>query len=124
MDTTTETTPDTKAAPATAPEQAAKDPLDLGKLTPEEQGSLMKIKQESAQYLAKIGEFEVMKARLLGKLDQMDKEGQTIMDSISKRLGLDAGQQWVAMQDGSIRLVEPPGAGQTQVVQAGAPPAS
>jgi mannose-6-phosphate isomerase class I len=112
METTTETT---------VPEPETKDPLDLGKLTPEEQGSLMKIKGDSAQYLVKIGEFEVMKARLLGKLDQMDKEGQAIMDSISKRLGLDPGQQWVAMQDGAIRLVEPPG---TSQAQAEATPAS
>ena len=118
METTTETTVP-ESAPA--PEQAVKDPLDLGKLTPEEQGSLMKIKGDSAQYLVKIGEFEVMKARLLGKLDQMDKEGQAIMDSISRRLGLDPGQQWVAMQDGAIRLVEPPG---TSQAQAEATPAS
>ena len=113
METTTDTTPE--ETPTPAPEaQEAKDPSDLGKLTPEEQTSLMKIKQESAQYLAKIVEFEVMKARLLGKLDQMDKEMQTIMDSISKRLNVDPGQQWAAMHDGTIRLVQAPGGGQTQ----------
>jgi len=84
---------------------------DIGRLTPEEQQLLTKLKQDSAQYLNKIGEFEVMKARLLGKLDEMDKEGQEVMDAISKRLGLQPGQQWVAMLDGSIRLVAPPNQG-------------
>ena len=113
METTTETTPEATAAPTSSPE-AQKDPTDLGTLTPEEQSALIKIKQDSQQYLAKIGEFEVMKARLLGKLDQMDKEGQAIMDSISKRLNLNPGQQWAAQLDGTIRLVTPPNQGQAQ----------
>jgi hypothetical protein len=106
METTTETPTET---PVT--EEAAKDPNDLGKLTPEEQGALLKIKGESAQYLAKIGEFEVMKARLLHKLNQMDGEGQAIMGAISARLGLTEGQQWVALQDGTLRLVDQPEGG-------------
>jgi hypothetical protein len=44
----------------------------------------------------------------------MEQEGQDIMGAISKRLGLDSGQQWVAMLDGTIRLVTPPGESQTQ----------
>jgi hypothetical protein len=125
METPTEDTP-TNAAAAAPPPEAEKDPSDLGRLTPEEQGALVKIKQDSAQYLAKIGEFEVMKARILGKLDQMDKEGQSIMDSISKRLGLNPGQQWAAQLDGTIRLVTPPGPGQAQQapVQAKSAPVS
>jgi hypothetical protein len=107
METTTETPTET---PVT--EEAAKDPNDLGKLTPEEQGALLKIKAESAQYLAKIGEFEVMKARLLHKLNQMDAEGQAIMGAISTRLGLTEGQQWAAHQDGTLHLINAPGGGQ------------
>jgi hypothetical protein len=91
-----------------------KDPSELGKLTPEEQQTLTRLKQDTAQYLNKIGEFEVMKARLMNKLEAMEQEGQGVMEAISKRLGLEPGKQWVAMLDGTIRLVSPPGEGQTQ----------
>jgi len=114
METTTETTdtptPEPEVQEAAASEEA-KDPNDLGKMTPEEQGAILKIKQESQQYLAKLGEFDVMKARLLKKLEEMDAEGQAIMGAISQRLGLKEGEQWVAHQDGTIRRVPAPGGG-------------
>jgi hypothetical protein len=78
---------------------------EIGKLTPEEQQKLMSLKHDTTQYLNKLGEFEVMKARILNKLDLMEGEGQAVMSAISKRLGLEPGQQWVAMLDGSIQLV-------------------
>jgi len=100
METTTETT----ETPTTT--EAPKDPTDLGKMTPEEQTAILKLKQESQGYLAKIGEFEVMKARLLNKLESLDAEGQAILGAISQRLGLKAGEQWAAQQDGTIRLIQ------------------
>ena len=85
-----------------------KNTNEIGKLTPEEQQTLTKLKQDTAQYLNKIGEFEVMKARIMNKLESMEQEGQSIMDAISKRLGLNPGQQWVAMLDGTVQLVAAP----------------
>lgn len=84
----------------------------LGKLTPEEQGALVAIRQESQQLLAKVGEHEVLKTRILAKLDELDEKGQGLINQISQRFGLEAGQQWVALQDGTVRLVNPPAAGQ------------
>lgn len=108
MEPTTET-PETP----TPETEAQKDPTDLGKMTPEEQGAILKIKQDSQQYLAKLGEFDVMKARILKKLESMDQEGQAIMGAISQRLGLKEGEQWAATQDGTIRLITPGGGGPT-----------
>jgi hypothetical protein len=124
---TTETTPETAAPAAAAPEAPeateaqAEIPGVLGKLTPEEQQALMTIKQQSQQLLAKVGEHEVLKMRVLAKLDELDEQGQGHINAISKRFGLEGGQQWVALQDGTVRVVNPPQAGQTQ---GGAPASS
>ena len=136
METEQTTTPKTDSVPeTTAPEAAASEapetptaaeaqaqiPGVLGKLTPEEQQALMAIKQQSQQLLAKVGEHEILKMRVLAKLDELDEQGQGHINAISKRFNLDSGQQWVALQDGTVRLVNPPQAGQTQ---GGAPASS
>jgi hypothetical protein len=113
-DNTTENpTPDAPPPEAPAPTSAeSQDPNIIGKLTPEEQAALMVIRQESQQLLAKIGEHEVLKSRLLSRVDDLDAKGQEHINGISKRLGIQDGQQWVAMQDGSIRVVTQPQPGQ------------
>jgi hypothetical protein len=120
METTNEPTK-TDAAPATdAPVQDApaqeeqQDPSIIGRLTPEEHQALLRIRQQSQQLMAKIGEHEVLKSRLLGQLDELDGQGQGLINAVSKRLGLEDGQQWVGMQDGTVRLVNPPAPAQTQ----------
>jgi hypothetical protein len=112
---TTETTPET-APPApegTTAEASAptpeEDPNALGKLTPEEQAALMLIRQQSQQLLAKVGEHEVLKQRLLVQLDQLDEQGQAHIAGISKRIGVEDGRKWVALQDGTIRLINDSG---------------
>jgi len=135
METEQDTTSNTDPAPQTpAPEAAAAEtpetpaaeaqaqmPGVLGKLTPEEQQALMSIKQQSQQLLAKVGEHEVLKMRVIAKLDELDEQGQGHINAISKRFGLEGGTQWVALQDGTVRLVNPPQAGQAQ---GGAPASS
>lgn len=91
-----------------------KDPSVIGKLTPEEQTAMLRIRQESQQLLAKVGEHEVLKMRIMAKLEELDEQGQGYINGISKRLGVDDGRQWVALQDGTVRLVTPPGASQNQ----------
>jgi len=122
-ETTTETpTPEAQEAVSEAVAQAQADiPGVLGKLTPEEQKALMGIRQQSQQLLAKVGEHEVLKGRLLSKLDELDAQGQGHINAISQRFNLESGQQWVALQDGTVRLVNPPESGQTQ---GGAPASS
>lgn len=131
METEQNTTPNTDSAaetieaaeapPTPESEAQAQIPGMLGKLTPEEQSALIGIRQESQQLLAKVGEHEVLKMRILAKLDELDEKGQGIINSVSKRFGLEDGQQWVALQDGTVRLVNPPNAAQTE---GGAPASS
>lgn len=116
-----ETTPETpsetptEAAPAT-PEaaEAPKDPSVIGQLTPEEQNGMLKIRAESQQLLAKVGEHELLKLRIVARIEELDAQGQNLIASVTKRLGLEDGAQWVGLQDGSIRLVNKPGADQNQ----------
>lgn len=114
-ETNTETTTENTATDAPpAPAAEAKDPSIIGKLTPEEQAALMGIRQESQQLLAKVGEHEVLKMRILAKLDELDEKGQGHINAISQRLNLSDGQQWVALQDGTVRLVTPPASSQNE----------
>jgi hypothetical protein len=69
----------------------------------------------------KIGEQEFLKRRVLDRLAELDAKQQDFINGISERLGITEGQQWVAVADGTIRLVDAPGAGQNQG-GGGAPP--
>ena len=111
MDTNTEITNEntTPAPTQDAPEQAvAEDPSIIGRLTPEEQQALFQVRQESQQLLAKVGEHELLKVRILARLDELNSQGETLLNNVTKRLGLEDGQKWVGMQDGTIRLINPP----------------
>jgi hypothetical protein len=94
----------TETAPAPAAEVA--DLQDLGRLTPEEHQMLMRIRGESQQLLAKVGEHELLKSRILNRVEELDAQGQQIINAVSQRLGLQEGQSWVGLQDGRIRLVD------------------
>lgn len=121
---TKETTNEASEAPAEAqaaavavpaPDSPPEDANDLGRLTPEEHQSLMQIRAQTQQLLAKVGEYDFLKARILGRVEELDAQGQQIINGVSARLGLEEGQTWVGLQDGRIRLVEQNGGG-------GAPP--
>lgn len=89
-----------------AEEAPVSDPHDLGRLTPEEHQRLLQIRQESQQLLAKVGEHEFLKGRLIARVEELDASGQEIINAVSARLGLKEGQTWVGLQDGRIRLVD------------------
>jgi len=82
------------------------NPDIIGKLSDEERDSLTQMRQHSQEVLIKIGQIRVQEMRLLARLDQMDAGAQEIMNKISSRLEVPEGQQWIALQDGSIRLVK------------------
>lgn len=124
--TNDETKSDQPEASAPAPEassqgQEAPAPTDdsVGKLTPEEQGELMKIRGESQQLLAKIGEHVILGLRVASRIEELDARGQEIINAVSARLGLKEGQTWVGLQDGTIKVVNSNQGGQNQ---GGGPP--
>lgn len=105
--------PEAPAPEAPAPEPPA-DPSVIGRLTPEEQQGMMRIRAESQQILAKIGEYDLLKSRLLARVEELDSQGQAMIAGVTKRLGLPEGSNWVGTQDGTIRLVNRDQSGQTQ----------
>ena len=109
--------PDTPAPDA---EATPEDPNVIGKVTPEEQAAMMAIRGEQQQLMMKIGEQEFLKTRILARLNELDQKQQEFVNGISQRLGIEDGQQWVAVADGTIRLVERSDPGQTQ--QGAGPP--
>jgi hypothetical protein len=111
----TETTTEAAAPEATeiTPEQPA-DPSVIGRLTPEEQNAMMRIRAESQQLLAKVGEHELLKLRIMARVEELDDQGQEIIKGITQRLGLPDNTPWHGLQDGTIRLVNKPVPAQTQ----------
>lgn len=102
-------TPET-AAPTASPdaELASQSvPGSVGRLTPEEHQTLMRIRDESRMLMQKIGEFEIQKARVMHRIEELDAQGQEVINSVSHRVGIADGQQWIALADGTIRLVSP-----------------
>gem|GEM_PF-4455726 len=93
----------------------------IGKVTPEEQAAMMAIRGEQQQLMLKIGEQEFLKTRILARLDELERKQQEFVNGISQRLGIKEGQQWVAVADGTIRLVK---RGEPVQTQEGAGPPS
>lgn len=81
----------------------------IGRLTPEEETRLRALREETAKLLQKIGEHEVLKARLLARVAELEQEGQGHVNSISRRLNVPEGQQWVCRNDGMVLLISPQG---------------
>jgi hypothetical protein len=79
----------------------------LGRLTPEEHRKLLGVRDESRMLMQKVGELEVQKARIMQRIDVLDGEGQEVINSVSRRVGISDGQQWIAHADGKIILVNP-----------------
>lgn len=104
--TSTEVVPAVEHAP-TAPDATPEVPGVLGRLTPEEHQSLMAVREESQKLMQKIGEHEILKTRILRRLEELDGIGQNHIDAISQRLNIAPGQQWVAVADGTVRLINP-----------------
>lgn len=108
MEENNETTTELEAPAADSaptPEPTEEDPSVIGHLTPEEQAALMKIRAESQQLLAKCGEYELLKLRVMARVEELDEQGQGLIAGVTKRLGLPPGSTWQGMQDGTIRLV-------------------
>lgn len=105
---TIETTPETSAPTPTEPPPP---PGMIGRLTPEEEQRLKAIREETHRLLQKIGEYELLKQRVLNRVNELDTEGQMHINSISQRLNIPNGQQWVARNDGMVLLISPQGEG-------------
>jgi len=111
--------------PPTTPEDGGGrppvNPMILGPLLPAEMQTLMGMQRQLNTAATEIGHLEIRKAKLLGTVDQIEKQVQEGMEGVSERLGITKGIVWTVGQDGMARLVpqqnpmgpgSPPGGGQ------------
>ena len=91
--------------PEDAPERPPVDPSILGPLLPAELQTLMGMQQRLNGVATEIGHLEVRKAKLLGTVEQIEKQVQEGMEGVSERLQIPKGTVWTVGQDGMARLV-------------------
>ena len=98
--------------PQTDPEIAGEFPIDpsvVGELTKEEKAHVEAIQREGERIKSAIGEAEIRKARLLGKMSELEAAGQSFLQSVGKRLGIPDGAAWQILPDGKVMTITPPG---------------
>jgi len=92
----------------TPPEVAGETPQDpdvVGSLTPEEISFLQGLRQKTNQVTLEIGHMELQKAHYLGLVAEMEQQGQQLLDTVAKRLGITDGQRWQVLPDGRAKLL-------------------
>lgn len=90
------------------PAAEVKDENILGKLEPQEMGTLIGMSQQGRALVQHIGELEIEKNRMIGQLANMETQQQQVLQSIAQRLGIPQGVQWHVTQDGHARKVSQP----------------
>jgi len=106
----------------------------LGQLTEEEQAVIVSARQRGQQNMLRLGElvFQISRMRqqqsvlelqivslrekesaaiaeehkICEDLESIERDGRIIIDQVTRRLNLEPGIQWVAMQDGTIQRME------------------
>ena len=114
-----EAAPETTEAAAEAPTEAAaeapvekKDPTVIGNLTPEEQQLLMTMQRQKQQFFQKLGELTYGQLQIGGQIAKIEGAINETVNAVSNRMGVDPGTQWVATNNGEVRLVLPNPTGQ------------
>lgn len=81
---------------------------NIGKLTDDEQKQLTETRQVAEDIKNKLFQLGYQQFRLYQYLSAQEEKTQAVIDAITQRLNLAPGQEWVALADGSIRLVNKP----------------
>mgnify|MGYP001435774439 CR=1 FL=1 len=79
---------------------------ELGNLTEEELTSFNQARANANQILAQIGQLEVQKANLIGRLDLNEKNAQELLNQVKERFDLANDSKWRIQSDGVILLDE------------------
>jgi len=79
---------------------------ELGNLTEEELTSFNQARANANQILAQIGQLEVQKANLIGRLDLNEKNAQELLNQVKERFNLANDSKWRIQSDGVILLDE------------------
>lgn len=94
--------------PEVAGEAPPEDPNVIGNLELNEIQQLNFLRQQSTQVTLQIGQLEIQKAGLIGRLGEFERQAHEAMQVVGKRLGISDGAQWQVGIDGKIRLLASP----------------
>lgn len=97
------------AAPSETPPAPAAPPPDAGELTVGEMRLIEQLRAGADQIVREIGNMEVRKSQLLGRLNQLEAQGQNVLNTAARRLNIPDGETWHVTNDGKVRRgVAPP----------------
>lgn len=85
------------------------DPSIVGSMEQNEVAQLTSLQNQSMNIQTQIGGLEVRKAQMLGMMQQIKDQGQSILDGAAQRLGIKPGEQWSVGPDGVVRRGPAPG---------------
>lgn len=79
----------------------------VGELTVGEMRLIQTLRQNADALVREIGNLEVRKAQLLNQLNQIEQQGQSVLNGAAKRLNIPNGETWQVMPDGKVRRTGP-----------------
>ena len=93
--------PTLEVVPETAEEVLNEPPGYVGTLDENENGLLMSLRQTSSQIVQEIGQHEVIKARLLGNLQEVEQRATALVGNAAQRFGVE-GSTWTVTPEGKM----------------------
>jgi hypothetical protein len=78
-------------------------PVEVGELTVGEQRLLESLRGGADQIVREIGNLEVRKHQLFGRLQQLEGQAQSVLNNAAKRLNIPQGETWHVTPDGKVR---------------------
>ena len=79
-----------------------------GELEAPEIAQLHQLQAQANACYNQIGQLEVRKAAMLGRVGQIESQGQQVMDGIAARVGIAKGTPWKLTADNKIQVLAAP----------------
>ena len=93
--------PKLEVVPETVEEALNEPPGYVGALEVDENRLLMSLRQTSSQIVQEIGQHEVIKARLLGNLQEIEQKASALVANAAQRFGVE-GHTWTVTPEGKM----------------------
>lgn len=77
-----------------------------GELAPAEIAQLQQLQAQANASYNQIGQLEVRKAAILGRIGAIEGQGQGVMEGIAKRCGIEKGTPWKITPDNKVQVVQ------------------
>lgn len=84
----------------------AQDTNIKGELAPPEMAQLQQLQAQANSCYNQIGQLEVRKAAILGRIGAIEAQGQQVMDGIAERCGIEKGTPWRITPDNKVQMIQ------------------